>query len=42
MRCDTHKDNLPMRRTLEKNGYTLCGTIHVEDGIPRVAYERCL
>ena len=42
MRCDTHKDNLPMRRTLEKNGYTLCGTIHVEDGTPRVAYERCL
>lgn len=42
MRCDTHPDNAVMRRTLEKNGYTLCGTIYLADGAVRVGYERIL
>lgn len=42
MRCDTHAQNLAMRRTLEKNGYRICGTICVEDGTGRVAYEKLL
>ena len=25
---------------LEKNGFTRCGIIHVEDGTPRIAYQK--
>lgn len=42
IRIDTHDDNLPMQRVLEKNGFTKCGRIWVEDGTPRVAYQRTL
>lgn len=42
MRCDTHEQNLAMRRTLEHNGYRMCGTICVEDGTGRIAYEKLL
>ena len=42
MRCDTHFGNVIMQHTLEKNGYTRCGTIHLADGHPRVAYEKLL
>lgn len=40
VRVDTHEGNLPMRRMLEKNGFEYCGTIHLLDGQPRVAYEK--
>lgn len=40
VRVDTHTGNLPMRRMLEKNGFEYCGTIHLLDGQPRVAYEK--
>lgn len=39
VRADTHADNLPMRRALERAGFLRCGTIWVEDGTPRVAYH---
>ena len=43
VRIDTHEGNLPMRRALEKAGFTLCGRITLiggsEDGDPRLAYE---
>ena len=39
VRADTHADNVPMQRTLEKCGFTRRGTIWVEDGTPRVAYH---
>ena len=46
VRIDTHAENLPMRRALEKAGFTPCGTIYLiggrEDGDPRVAYEKIL
>lgn len=42
LRCDTHPDNAAMRRTLEKNGYTLCGIIYLADGSIRLGYERIL
>ena len=42
MRCDTHIGNVVMRHTLEKNGYVHCGTIHLESGDPRAAYEKRL
>jgi len=44
VRVDTHPGNIPMRRMLEKNGFTLCGKIHLiggpDDGAERVAYEK--
>ena len=45
LRIDTHPGNLPMRRALEKAGFTPCGTIILQEGCEaggvRVAYE-CL
>lgn len=40
IRVDTHMGNIPMRKMLEKNGFEYCGTIHLLDGQPRVAYEK--
>lgn len=40
VRVDTHHGNVPMRKMLEKNGFEYCGTIHLLDGQPRVAYEK--
>jgi GNAT superfamily N-acetyltransferase len=40
VRVDTHQGNIPMRKMLEKNGFEYCGTIHLLDGQPRVAYEK--
>ncbi len=46
VRVDTHAENTPMRRTLEKCGYAHCGTITLigtaEDGNPREAYQKLL
>lgn len=39
LRADTHRDNLIMQHLLEKNGFERCGTIYVEDGSPRIAYQ---
>lgn len=40
VRIDTHEGNVVMRRMLEKNGFVHCGTIILESGDPRVAYEK--
>ena len=40
LRADTHEDNHPMRRCLERAGFEYTGIIHVADGTPRRAYER--
>lgn len=40
IRIDTHRNNIPMQRVLEKNGYQLCGRIWVEDGSERMAYQK--
>lgn len=43
IRVDTHRGNLPMRRALEKNGFTHCGSIYLGvNGHHRVAYEKVL
>ena len=42
IKIDTHKDNLPMRKVLEKSGYIYCGRIVLLDGHSRVAYEKLL
>ena len=38
VRIDTHADNLPMQRHIEKYGFVRCGTIITHDGTPRIAY----
>ena len=40
VKIDTHACNLPMQHTLAKNGFSRCGTIYVEDGSPRIAYQK--
>ena len=39
LRIDTHRDNGVMRHLILKHGFVPCGTIWVEDGTPRLAYE---
>lgn len=39
LRCDTHEENIPMRRALESFGFQECGTITVANGTERVAYD---
>lgn len=41
LRMDTHEDNVVMQRALEKLGFCKCGMIVIEDGTPRLAYDRC-
>ena len=40
LRIDTHRDNLPMQRSLGKNGFVRCGVIYLENGEDRVAYQK--
>lgn len=40
LRGDTHQDNLPMQNVFARNGFLRCGIIYVEDGSPRIAFQR--
>lgn len=40
LRVDTHEKNTAMRRAIDKQGFSFCGIIYVEDGSPRRAYDR--
>ena len=40
LKIDTHRDNLPMQRALLKNGFLHCGTICLENGDERLAYQK--
>lgn len=40
LRIDTHRDNIPMQRSLEKFGFKYCGIIHLENGDERIAYQK--
>lgn len=40
IRIDTHRDNLIMQHVLEKNGFTKCGIIYLENGDERIAYHK--
>lgn len=46
IRVDTHQDNIPMRKLLEKMGYLQCGIIHLigysDEDNERIAYEKLL
>ena len=39
VRADTHEDNLPMQRALERAGFVRCGVVTCDDGTPRIAYH---
>lgn len=39
LKIDTHLSNLPMQRLLEKLGFVRCGSIYLEDGSHRIAYQ---
>ena len=42
LRIDTHRGNVVMRKMLEKQGFFHCGTIYLENGDERVAYEKII
>lgn len=39
VRMDTHADNYPMQKLLEKHGFVHVGTIYLADGQSRLAYQ---
>ena len=40
VRIDTHEDNYVMQNMLTKLGYSYCGIIHLDNGDPRMAYQK--
>ena len=42
IRIDTHRDNIPMQKMLNKNGFIYCGIIYLLDGKERFAFEKPL
>ena len=40
LRIDTHADNRIMQHLIVKCGFTRCGIIRLENGDPRIAYEK--
>lgn len=39
IRIDTSRENLPMQRLLRSMGFAECGTIYIETGEPRIAFQ---
>lgn len=39
IKIDTHEDNIVMQKALEKSGFVKCGTIYLENGEERIAYQ---
>jgi len=40
IRIDTHEKNKTMRHVLKKLGFVECGIIYIDDGTPRIAYQK--
>lgn len=40
IKIDTHKDNIPMQKVLERCGFRYCGIIYLENGEERLAYQK--
>jgi RimJ/RimL family protein N-acetyltransferase len=40
IKIDTHRDNAPMRRLLDKLGFVYCGIIRLENGDERMAFQK--
>ena len=39
VRIDTHRDNIPMQRLVNKMGFNYCGIIYLDHGEERLAYH---
>ncbi len=42
IKIDTHKDNISMQSLLNKNQFSYCGIIYLENGNDRMAFEKVL
>jgi hypothetical protein len=42
LKIDTHRDNIPMQKSLAKNGFSYCGIIHLASGDERLAYQKAI
>ncbi len=40
IKIDTHRDNIPMQKSLLKYGFTYCGIIYLKNGEERLAYQK--
>lgn len=40
IKVDTHEQNLSMQKLLQKNEFTYCGEIYLEDNSKRIAFEK--
>jgi predicted GNAT family N-acyltransferase len=40
LKIDTHEDNYVMQNMLKKCGFIQCGTIYLEDGEPRLGFQK--
>ena len=40
VKIDTHRDNVVMQNMLEKNGFSYCGIIHLQNGEERLAFQK--
>ena len=40
LKIDTHRTNIPMQRSLTKNGFRPCGIIYLESGDERIAFQK--
>ena len=40
LRLDTHRDNSPMLKAVERLGFIRCGIIYCRDGSPRIAFQK--
>ena len=42
LRMDTHMNNIPMQKFLEKHDFRRCGIVNIKDGGERVAYHKVI
>jgi len=42
IRIDTHQDNSVMQNALSRLGFQKCGIVYMEDGSPRMAYDKII
>lgn len=40
LKIDTHRDNLPMQKSLLRSGFEYCGIIYLKNGEERLAYQK--
>ncbi len=40
LKIDTHRDNLPMQKSLNRCGFEYCGVIFLENGEERIAFQK--